>query len=129
MLDSLYARNKLLIELSLPIFKALGATGRHPGRKVELGFTLDRKSSATRKLLDFGSAGSVFLLKMARINLKLLQLTVGLTAKHISISNSLGRTLRYPFSDESLVLLYVSTIEHLDYPSRDLHVVTAEISS
>jgi SAM-dependent methyltransferase len=93
----------------------LSTLGRHPGRKVEYDFALSNVSPATRKLLDIGSAGSSFPLKMAMTGLEVTAVDVRpYCENHPNVKFVKADAQKLPFPDKSFgAVTCISTIEHV----------------
>jgi 2-polyprenyl-3-methyl-5-hydroxy-6-metoxy-1,4-benzoquinol methylase len=102
MLDSQCARDKLRMGMSGLTLNVLSTLGRHPGRTVEYSFALDNIGAATRKLLDLGSSGSIFPVKMARMGFKVTAVDIRPYCKiHPNLKFISADLKRLPFPDES----------------------------
>jgi ubiquinone/menaquinone biosynthesis C-methylase UbiE len=115
MLGCQCARAKLRIRMSSLTLNVLSTLGRHPGRMVEYSFALDNISTAKRKLLDVGSSGSFFPLKMAKMGFKVTAVDIRPYCKtHPNLKFIRADLKRLPFPDEYFdAVTCISTIEHI----------------
>jgi 2-polyprenyl-3-methyl-5-hydroxy-6-metoxy-1,4-benzoquinol methylase len=108
-------RDKLRIGMFGFALNMLSTSGRHPGRTVEYSFALENIGTAKRKLLDVGSSGSIFPLKMARMGFKVTAVDMRPYCKtHPNLKFVRGDLKTLPFLDESFdAVTCISTIEHV----------------